>query len=169
MKSNRQPDFLMFTDGSGWKDGYGGWASLVKTFDGAHQMFRMGAIIGCTVDRMEMHAILEGLQLAIEMIPWAVREPDDDLRTWKPKVKMFSDRENLVLSIQRVYDRSNSRDLWARFEYYESQLDIEAEHVLRETDFPEFVQVHTHASTGRIIAKEYATATDLPPHCSPQH
>lgn len=132
-------------------------------------MFRMGAIVGCTVDRMEMTAILEGLQLVIEMTPWAVREPDEDSLTWRPKVKMFSDRENLVLSIQRVYDRSNSRDLWARFEHYEGLIDIEAQHVLRETDYPEFVQVDTHASTGRIIAKEYGMATDLPLHCPPQN
>jgi len=168
MKTNRPADFLMFTDGSGYKDGYGGWACLVKTSDSMHQMFRMGAVIGCTVDRMEMTAILEGLQLVVEMTPWAVRRPEEDRNTWRPKVRMFSDRENLVLSIQGVYDRSNSPDLWHRFQYYETLLDIEPVHVLRETDHPEFVTVDMQASTARIIAKEYGLATDLQRHCLPQ-
>lgn len=159
-----EPDYLLFTDGSGYKDGYGGWACCVRHVGKKANMFRMGCIVGCTVDRMEMTAILEGLQIVFENMQsrWESRDGEDPEK--KPIVRLFSDRENLVLSIQKVYDRGNCPDLWARYAYYESIMEVHATHVQRETDYPEFSMVDLHASTGRIIAKQYGEALDVPPH-----
>lgn len=167
LKSKHPPDFLVWTDGSGHVSGFGGWACRVDTQDRFHKMFRMGAVIGTSVDRMEMTAILEALQLVMEMRHLAARDESDPVQLRPLKVKMFCDRENLVLSIQRVYDRSNCQDLWERFAYYEQRLEIDIEHVLRETDFPEFEMVDLHASTGFQMAKNYQAATDLLSHIVP--
>ena len=158
-----QPQYILFTDGSGYKDGYGGWACRVKSPDDKScDYFRMGAIIGCTVDRMELTAILEGLQIVLEI----TMEARGGLRGHDvlPFVKLYSDRENLILSIKGIYDRSNAPDLWARFAFYEKYLQIEPEHVLRENEHIEFEGVDLHASTGRIIAKNYGTAVHVPNH-----
>lgn len=162
-----EPNYFLFTDGSGYKDGYGGWACLVRSPDNMYQMFRMGSIIGATVDRMELTAILEGLQIVFEL---TAEERGGYLgKDCRPIVALFSDRENLVLSIQGVYDRSNAPDLWARFAFYEKYLGVDAKHVLRENDYPEFEKVDLHASTGRIIAKTYGEHIEVPPHLESWH
>lgn len=167
MTKTLSPDFIVFSDGSGYKDGYGGWCCVVSALHNEQRMFRMGAVVGTTVDRMEMTALLEGLQLVDEMRNDHPKAQGDIGRCWHPVVLVLSDRENQVLSIQKVYDRSNSRDLWARFEYYELRMHIDAKHVERETDHPEFVIADLHASTARILAKEYAEANELPRHLIP--
>lgn len=160
-------NFTIWSDGSGYKDGFGGWAVRVKSGDGAYDVFRMGCMMGTTVDRMELTGMLEGLQVIFEWFQVqasssGVRRDADDAP--RPQVKIYSDRENLVLSIKRVYDRSNALDLWARFACYEQFMTVTAEHVMRETDFPEFVMADLHASSGRLIAKNYAESVDVPPH-----
>ncbi len=154
-------DVLVFSDGSGYeKDGFGGWAAMACTPDRNWKMFRMGAITGTTVDRAEMTGMLEGLQMAWEMslsLPKFVR---GDVR--KASVLIHCDRENVVLAIKKVYDRTNAPDLWARFEFYEKVMDVYANHVMRETDFPEFQQCDLHASSARIAAKDYALTLSLP-------
>jgi len=154
-------DVLVFSDGSGYeKDGHGGWSAMACTLDRNWCTFRMGAIIGTTVDRAEMTGMLEGLQMAWEMslnLPKFVRGDSH-----KASVLIHCDRENVVLAIKKVYDRTNAPDLWARFEFYEKVMDIQANHVMRETDFPEFQQCDLHASTGRLIAKDHALTLSLP-------
>ncbi len=161
-------DVLVFSDGSGYKDGYGGWAAYVCTPDRRWKTFRMGAIAGTTVDRAEMTAMLEGLEMAF----WMARDlPQYQVNFGdmmgapcdRPKVLVYTDRENMVLSCKGVYDRSNSPDLWRRFEHYERELALTVMHVERETDFPELQTCDLHASTGRIIAKNYAENCALPP------
>lgn len=147
------PDIIVFSDGSGFhKDSFGGWSAIATTPDRIWKLFRWGSMVGTSVDRMEMTAMLEGLQMAVEI---ADVLPKKSLKKIKSKVHIYTDRENMVLSIKNVYSRSNSPDLWARFEVYEKILDITATHVDRETDFPEFVQVDLHSSSGRIHAKGY--------------
>lgn len=158
-------NFTVWSDGSGYKDGFGGWAVRVRSENGEYDLFRMGCMAGTTVDRMELTGMLEGLQVVFEWFQAAgnrfTRDADDLPR---PQVKIYSDRENLVLSIKKVYDRSNALDLWARFECYEKFMTVMAEHVMRETDFPEFMMADLHASSGRIIAKNYVESVDVPPH-----
>jgi hypothetical protein len=159
---SEEVDLLVFSDGSGYKDGFGGWAAFACTPDRNWKTFRQGAIIGTSVDRAEMTGLLEGLEMAWELArlhpKFQLSNPD----SVKPKVRLHCDRENLVLSIRGVYDRSNCADLWARFAYYEKVLDIIPVHVERETDFVEFVQCDLHASSGRIVAKDYANAAKVP-------
>ena len=167
-KNPNDYDVLVFSDGSGYKDGYGGWATMACTPDKNIKLFRMAAVVGTTVDIAEMTGMLEGLSLAHDIaldipkfyqyrITSGFEHPD------KPKVLIYSDRENMVLSVKKVYDRSNSPDLWARFEHFEKVLDIDALHVERETDFPEFQFCDLSASTGRCIAKGYAENCKMPP------
>ena len=147
-------DIIVFTDGSGHKDGYGGWAAIATTPDGILRTFRMGAASGTSTDRMEFTAMLEGLQMALEM---SEKFPRHGLIECKSSVKIISDRENLVLSIKKAYARSNAPDLWARFEYYEKILDIQAKHVGDEEKalLKDFTGVDLEASTGRILIRDY--------------
>jgi ribonuclease HI len=158
----RDIDFSVFSDGSGHVDGLGGWAVLVQSNVNGAKIFRAGAIMGTTVDRAELIGILEGLQIVEEIIPKILSVRGLKQHQWTPNVMMYSDRENLVLSIQGAYARSNSPDLWTRFEYYEKHMHIEAHYVKRDTDHAEFVLVDREASTMRLIVKSYADNTGLP-------
>lgn len=151
-------DFRVVTDGSGHPDGFGGWATFAETASKNVQMFRFGCIAGTSVDRAELTAICEGLQIVYEMF----MKMKDDLKLGRrPIVDLRSDRENLVCSIQGLYKRSNSADLWARFGFYERFFQVNAHHVARESDIPELQMCDLHASTGRIIAKNYHQTQQL--------
>jgi ribonuclease HI len=152
-------DYIVRSDGSGHVDGYGGWACSVTAANG-HVRFRFGAIVGTTVDRMEMTAMLEGLTLVFEWATWAAGT--STLPT-KPKVLVLTDRESMALSMQGVYARKSSIDLWRRFEFFEPLMEIQVRHVAGETEH-ELCQVDLHASSGRLVAKEYAVLSDLPSH-----
>jgi ribonuclease HI len=162
-----QADILVFSDGSGYApDGFGGWAAIACTPDRTWKTFRMGSTFGLSVDRAEMTGLLEGLEMALSISRALNRAPDME-EGWKPTVAIFTDRENMALSIKGVYDRSNCPDLWYRFSYYESQLNIIATHVARETDYPEFALCDLHASTGRLVAKDYGRSIDMPDYTLP--
>ncbi len=154
-------DILVFSDGSGYKDGYGGWAAIACTPDRTWKTFRMGSTFGLSVDRAEMTGILEGLEMALSMSRVLPRASVMETG-WKATVMVHTDRENMALSIKGVYDRSNCPDLWHRFAYYEKHLNIQATHVARETDHAEFVMCDLNASTGRLIAKSYGESMSLP-------
>jgi ribonuclease HI len=146
-------DFLLFTDGSGYQDGFGGWACLAKTRFQERRLLRVGCASGTSVDRMEMTAMVEGMQMIIDFLnenPNALRRLDGTASvTW------YSDRESMVKSALGEYDRSNEPDLWHRYVGFQTRLRIEPVFIKRETDFPEFQEVDLHASTGRIIIKNY--------------
>ncbi len=159
---NEPPDILLLTDGSGYKDGYGGYAAVAATPDGVWKFFRMGAASGTTVDRMEFTALLEGLQLAWEMwnaMPVSAQEPPI-----KPRVRWLSDRENIVLSARSVQERSNCPDLWCRYAYYEERMEIRPQFIDREEEanLPDFKMVDLQSSVGREILKNYLATLILP-------
>jgi ribonuclease HI len=156
------PDILVFSDGSGYKDGFGGWAALTCTPDRNWKTFRTGAITGITVDRAEMTGMLEGMEMAWEMARSFPHFHPSNPQSVRPKILLHCDRENVVLSIKGVYDRSNCPDLWARFAHYEKVMDIMALHVVRENDFAEFIQCDLHASSGRLVAKDYGNTAKVP-------
>jgi hypothetical protein len=166
----QDPDITVYSDGSGYQpDGYGAWAALAVSRGEVFRLFRTGMSSGTSVDRMEMTAMLEGLQMADEIIEdeflnkeeWHYAE---GLGCDRPRfrVRLLSDRESMVLSIKGVYGRTNAPDLWERFSYYEKRMEISAEHVARETDFADFQWVDLFASTGRIVIKQYLECFDLP-------
>lgn len=159
-------DFILYTDGSGRElDGYSGYAALAKTPDNLVKRFVMGAMTESTVDRAEFTALIEGLRICWEM--WE-RFPNKGLRREgvvrpKPKIKWYSDRENLVLAVKRVYDRSNQPDLWAAFEYFENLMEIDAQSVTEpftDTD-PSFVEVDLQSSSLRQVIQAYTKNTPL--------
>jgi ribonuclease HI len=154
-KPTNTAQFSVYSDGSGHVDGYGGWACYVDDHTSGKAYFRQGSVIGTSVDRMEMTAMLEGMEIVMELARRTEQYQTAKMlgEVWKPLVHLFSDRENMVLSIKGVYERSNGRDLWARFAYYEDRCAIVAHHVNRETETPQFRTVDLYASTGRVVAK----------------
>jgi len=158
-------DFILWTDGSGRDlDGFAGYAAVAKTPDGLVQRCVVGSMSESTVDRAEFTALIEGLRLCQEMqsrFPEGIRSEFEEVP--KRKVHWFSDRENLVLSVKKVYGRTNCLDLWAALEYYETIFEIEAQHVTEpytETQ-PEFVEVDLQSSTMRMVMKAYYADTPL--------
>lgn len=153
-------DLVCYSDGSGHVDGFGGWAALCETPDKVWCIFRSAAINGISVERAEFSGLLEGLQMAMELS----KQLPQYVPGWKPRVMLFTDRENLVLSIKGVYDCGTDKDLWNRYRYYESILDIAVTHLDRESKIAAFKLCDREASTCRIIAKQYAQANNFPPY-----
>lgn len=122
-------NYLLFTDGSGWTDPYGGCASLAIGMRPENFLkYTMKAAFGTDVERMEFEGLLDGLQSIIV----ASKRADDYIRRMRPRVAWITDRESLALSVWRpagprqpsFYGRKASPDLWARFAYYEELFEI---------------------------------------------
>lgn len=147
-------DFVLYTDGSGYTDGYCGYCAIlvckVPQLEGSSTV--MGSMSGSSVDRAEMMGLLEGLE-GILRIEESL--PKFRIANRRLQVTWFSDRESLVKSVKGEYGRNSSKDLWARFAYYETKFEIDARWVERETDYPEFQACDLHASTQRAILKSY--------------
>lgn len=148
-----ETDFTLLTDGSGWEDGFGGWAALVKHNKTDLRDFRMGCMSGTSVDRMEMTAMIEGLHMTLQL----ARRNTALIRHLgsKPSVVWYSDRESMVNSALGRNERSNATDIWNQYSFFEEHLIIYPVFIARESDVPDFKFVDLHASTGRIIIKNY--------------
>jgi hypothetical protein len=79
----------------------------------------------------------------------------------KPTVCWFGDCESLILSVyideetgQPMFRRRLNGDLWCRFSYYETALNITPMYIERNS-VPEHKLVDRLASEGRLIVKEY--------------
>ncbi len=148
------PDFVLYTDGSGYTDGFSGYCAIlvctVPKLDATSTV--MGSMSGSSVDRAEMMALLEGLEAILNV---ESSLPRFRIADRKIQVTWFSDRESLVKSVKNEYGRNSSKDLWARLAYYETKFEIDARWVERETDYPEFQACDLHASTQRVILKSY--------------
>lgn len=128
------------TDGAGYQDGYGGYASLLISPRHNKYVPNVGAATGTSVDRMEFEALLMGLQSILDSMGWDKGPHFQMLEARQPTVVWYSDRESLVRSVSRnpetgepIYRRKNAPDLWRRFEYYEQYFRITAIHVGRKT------------------------------------
>lgn len=158
-----RPDFCLFTDGSGYQDGLGGWCCVLTDPQRTKFVYRIGASTGSSVDSMEFTALLEGLDLVLEQeLVWNGR-PIRRLNA-KPTVLWRSDRESLVLSVKGDYRRENLPALWQQFAYYEKRLHIVPVHVNREmeAELPEFRFCDLHASTMREVLKGYMPTVEIP-------
>lgn len=147
-------DFLLYTDGSGYQDGFSGFcATFISQITGhPDKGTRMGSMSGSTVDRAEMTALLEGLQAIADFVETV---PKFRIGGRKVTIDWYTDREALAKSVDGTYGRHSSPDLWARYAHYEKMFDISPHWVERETDFPEFKACDLHASTNRVIIKHY--------------
>ena len=173
--------FLLFTDGSGCNDSFGGSASVAihtgePTF--AHYVTRAtySTTVFNNVDRMEFDGLLNGLQSILDALHIHTPPMLEDLRRRRPAVAWFTDRESLALSVWRpaiaeagvprppFYARRASPDLWRRFDYYE-----ELFHVIPMFNPRETLAAHTEidelASEMRELIKEWTlTREGRPPH-----
>lgn len=145
--------YWLHTDGSGHQDGCGGASAVLIDCRLGAPHYRWMAQTGSTVERMELEALLMGLQMVIDLKP---SHP-------QPRVWWVVDREALALSVWRhpdgaatqqpYYARTSAPDLWARFAYYESLLSITPQWVPRDTN-----QLHREADwlagLGRNASKQ---------------
>lgn len=169
MNPSNDVDFTLWTDGSGHSDGVGGICCVVKDQDQRGVRMAIAAMSESSVDRCEFMALIEGLRLVMEMwranpLAWTYSETEQYGRTLKiPRIKWYSDRESLVLSVKGVYDRSNCEDLWAAFAWYESRIDLNANHITEPVteEMPEFVECDLQSSTMRVMLKNYFEQTPL--------
>lgn len=147
--------YKLFTDGSGFTDHIGGFASILVSSNGNPCISSCGCSMHMETGRAEFMAMLQGLRTIFESNNYDTRGEDlAFLERTKPGVLIISDRQDLVGSINNVYERKRNGDLWASFEWYEKYFDIEAVHVKRET-----VAIHKNAdriaSGMRLVLLDY--------------
>lgn len=150
-------DFTLWTDGSGYQDGFSGYCAIARcNIKGLEQtQMTMGGFTASTVARAEMSGLLEGVELIRQMVG---KMPQYNLAGQKVTVEWFSDREDLVKSVKNEYGRKSSPDLWARFENYEREMTVFPTWVSRDSGIPEMLACDMHASTLRCIVKDYCAA-----------
>jgi len=155
-------DFILYTDGSGHADGYGGSACLVQSNSHKKRAIHLAAYSNTSTDRAEFEGLLNGLQSIVEMMQW--KSPSDyaalEQRPRKLTVGWVTDRESLALSVWRqedgttVYQRKKQGDLWARYEYYE-KIFLVTPYVIARNSTTTHAYVDRLASEARILIKEY--------------
>jgi len=153
---------VIHTDGSGYTDGFGGSASLMVSKKYAKREVRLLAHSHTTTDRAEFEALLLGLQSILETMDWTDEKKIAAMQVSpkKPTVCWYTDRESLVLSIWRdenndtIYTRRKQKDLWARFNFYETLFDV-SPILIQRNSTPEHEHVDRLASEVRLIVKEY--------------
>lgn len=114
-------NWTLYTDGSGHADGMGGCAVCGWRGDGRDCFELIQARSGTTTARMEFEALLMGLQYVTEQ----TSEPQT--------VWWLSDRQDLVMSVARIWERGNNQDQWCRLGRYERQLEIHPYYAPRAT------------------------------------
>jgi len=147
-------DFTVLTDGAGHQDGYGG-AGVVcmsQRFDAF--FFRVLACNGTNTDRMELTALLEGLQGIMDELGADGEGGRQRLLARRPTVLWVCDREAMVKSATGEYGRKTNLDLWARYDWYARYLDVRPEWHKRNT-IPWQAVSDRMASEARLAMKEY--------------
>lgn len=132
--SDDEHDFVLWSDGSGCRWGWGGYACVFReNASGLHDV-RFGGTFGETVRRCEFRALLAGLH---GIMDYRLRDieshgayegdkPIDELSgNGKITVAWYTDRRELALSLiyreggGPVYDRKKDKDLWAQFMFFQ--------------------------------------------------
>lgn len=145
-RNDKRPvEWLIWTDGSGHTDGYGGYGAIaarVKSRAGIHPgpLRASAAIHGTTVNRAEFTGLLEALQM-IHSSEMKARGGGSSMYPSVPvRVRWFSDRENLVLGVgldpatgDPYYARHVDQDLWARYDWYAKSILVYPVYVARNT------------------------------------
>jgi len=140
-----EPDFYLYTDGSGSSnDRLGTSVSILIHPQTNTKKVRTTMSSGSSVRLAEMQALLDGLGLV-----WNIHHLDDpDVQAGirmgtfrKPRVLWITDRQELAYAITapptgKLYKRRHMRPMWAAYGSYELWLDIEAKWISRN-DVPE--------------------------------
>ncbi len=116
-------DWILYTDGSGHADGYGGWGCWGCRKGGQDAFQKMGGQNRTSTARMEAEALLQGLEEIADR-----ERLLKESRSPRPTVWWLSDRQDLVLSAAGLQERKANPDLWARFEYWSRFLDLHPFH-----------------------------------------
>jgi hypothetical protein len=130
-------DYQLYTDGSGFNDGYGGYASLLLSADNCCFNPSRGAVHPTSTSRMEFIALTTGLR---SLYDWLGLDNGNNLRMIEfrpPTILWVADREDLVKSVDTAksgYGRKANGDLWAQFEYFERLFSIQPIYIPRETN-----------------------------------
>lgn len=136
-------DYYIFTDGSGHKDGVGGWAAYILNTQTLSSNLIYGGQNKTTTYRQEFKALLEALQFLFQ---------NDDNKNLQ--IEHYTDSESLNKGIRNEYSRRNRNiDLWNFYEFFEIYYFIESNHVNRDVSAIE--KVDLHASSMREIIKQY--------------
>lgn len=155
-------EYLLFTDGSGHQDKFGGYASLVIA-NYAHSPTKMaccvGGAFGTSVERMEFTGLLEGLQSILDTGGYNKSAGHAELAVRRPHIAWFTDRESLALSCWMpdgvpFYRRKSCPDLWARYEWYEQFFTIIPIWCGRTTHAAQDVSDKL-ASEARVLVKDW--------------
>ena len=138
-------DWMVWTDGSGHVDGFGGYGAVamrVRLLGNTCIPIQRAsaAICGTTVNRAEFTGLLEALQV-IHTIEMGGRGQGASMYPVIPvRVRWFSDRENLVLGVatnpetgEAWYGRNVDQDLWARYDWYAKSIIVRPVHIERNS------------------------------------
>lgn len=172
-------DYLLYTDGSGHADGYGGWAAYLTC--GNLELpgrVRYGGGNGTSVERAELTACLSGLRMVLEVEgldsakaclspPWNEGRSRPHGRVGRPLVKWFTDRESICLAAARnpdgcetYYRRDKNPDLWGQYLFYEQLFFIHPVLVPRN-EVPGQALCDLVAGDQREMMKGYGAMTDM--------
>jgi len=164
-----QPDWLIYTDGSGHKDLFGGCSTLAVGKDNngnPAKRERAAGLIGTTTEAAEFYGLLFGLGAVYETHTTpdkgqSYKELMYRLERKRPTIHWITDRESLALAVFKhpengnpVYRRSSTPHLWAWFEFFEPFFRIIPLFYGRNTD-PLQAYTDEIASELRLLVKDY--------------
>lgn len=144
--SDKKFDYTVICDGSGYTDHVGGYGAIILGHKPGGPVYEVtyGCSMHMETGRAEFTAILSGLNALLDINNW--RDKISTLKICKKNILIVSDRQDLVGSINKVFNRKANGDLWACFEWYEKIFKIEAVHVKRET-------VELHKAVDRVASE----------------
>lgn len=141
-KSRPEPDFYLYTDGSGSnQDRIGASAAIVQHRLTETVKIRTSLSSGSSVRTAEMQALLDGLSLIWDVLNMRDAEVRSQIRMGvyrKPRVAWITDRQELAYTITPVpgqprYKRNHMPAMWASLAAYEIWFDIDAQWTPRNT------------------------------------
>lgn len=148
-------DYLLVTDGSSfYLDGFGGWSAIITDVETLEYQVFYGCGSETSVYYQEFFGLVEGLHRLTNAEVFPTNFFEGATVLW------LCDCQSLVTAVESVlqngeYPKTN-RDMWARFEYLNSKLQLQPVHTPRDDGGPLHEIVDYHASTMREILKNYS-------------
>lgn len=133
---------LLITDGScSSVDMLGSWGAVIATKESVRTLY--GIVYPSTVSRCELLPIIEGLRVIYY----------DIAKKQKIPVKLVSDSEYTIKSINGLYLPNKNKDLWDALEFFKKHLNITA--IWRERNSHPYMELcDSIANAARLITKE---------------
>lgn len=139
----------IYSDGSGLTDsGIGAYSAIILSTK--YPELSCTSVVGggtaMSTTRAELTAIIEGL--------YKVHTALVGTSTKKPSVLVVSDRQDLVGIINNIFTRKQNKDLWARYDWLTTNLEVSGKYVKRETNITQSM-ADKLASGFRIVVQEF--------------